>query len=88
VEVTPEEWARHQPGQRVAYRERPYGGYDLLPADSLPACIQWRAGQAAAPADSLGCTPPPADVTPAAPRDSTADSAAAPRDSAAADSAS
>jgi hypothetical protein len=71
----------------VAYREPPYGGYNLLPADSLPACIQWRADQAATPADSLGCTPPP-NVTSAAPRDSAAaDSATAPRDSAAADSA-
>jgi hypothetical protein len=56
--VSPEEWARYQPGQPVAIRERAYSSYQLLPADSLPVCIRWHNGsQVTAPPLSLGCSP-------------------------------
>jgi hypothetical protein len=58
VEVSAEEWARYQPGHPVAIRERPYS-YELLPTDSLPACINWHTGRGAAPSAFIGCPPHP-----------------------------
>ena len=72
-------WKSVRVGQRVAWRSRYYGSVDFLSPDSLPACIQWRAGAAEAPSDSLGCTPPAPRDSAAAPADSTRpDSAAQP----------
>jgi len=63
------EWKSYHPGRRIALR-RSWEGLEyleaisldsaritVLPADSLPACREWRAG-GAAPADSVGCSPP------------------------------
>ncbi|HEU4885154.1 MAG TPA: hypothetical protein VFT45_23030, partial [Longimicrobium sp.] len=58
TEVSAEEWARYRPGQPVAVRDRTYS-FELLPADSLPACINWHAGRGAAPSAFLGCSPHP-----------------------------
>lgn len=58
AEVTAEEWARYQPGDPVAIRERPFA-FELLPPDSLPACINWHTGRGAAPSAFIGCSPHP-----------------------------
>jgi hypothetical protein len=58
AEVSAEEWARYQPGDPVAIRERPFH-FQLLPPDSLPACINWHTGRGAAPSAFLGCSPHP-----------------------------
>jgi hypothetical protein len=58
AEVTAEEWARYRPGDPVAIRQRPFR-FELLPADSLPACIHWHTGRGAAPSAFIGCSPHP-----------------------------
>ena len=58
VEVGAEEWARYEIGHPVAIRERPFR-FELLPPDSLPACINWHTGRGAAPSAFLGCPPHP-----------------------------
>lgn len=68
AEVSADEWARYQPGQPVAIRELPYSSYQLLPADSLPVCIQWHTGsRVTAPPLSLGCSPRPGSPRPGSP---------------------
>jgi hypothetical protein len=58
IEIQEYEWERYRVGQRLALRfDRYYDRPVILPADSLRACRLWRAGTAAAPPDSLGCSP-------------------------------
>jgi hypothetical protein len=71
IEIQEHEWERYRVGQRLALRfDRYYDRPIIRPADSLRACRLWHAGTAAAPPDSLGCTPlrvGGADSSPAAP---------------------
>jgi hypothetical protein len=60
VSLSPDEWARYRPGQRLATYDDRYGYSPVLfPADSLRACVHWHAGTGPAAPDSLGCSPLP-----------------------------